>query len=74
MSGLDTEADGNVKAGSWMLELSAQRHPIVDLLREDQRRVHLNHWTGPAAQAHSQRNYHSMQTGVYESLKTTENK
>lgn len=47
MSGLDTEADGNVKAGSWMLELSAQRHPIVDLLRQDQRRVHLNHWTSP---------------------------
>ena len=47
LSGLDTEADGDIKADSWSLVFPAQRHLLVNLLGQNQRRLHLNHWAGP---------------------------
>lgn len=49
LSGSDTEADGNIEADSWSIVLSAQRHLSVNILRQSQRRLHLDHWTGSAA-------------------------
>ena len=49
MSGPDTEADGDIEADSWSVVFSAQRHLLVNLLRQSKRLLHLNHWTGPTA-------------------------
>lgn len=47
VSGSDTEADSNVDANSWNLVIHAQRHLLVNLIGESQRRRHLNNRTGP---------------------------
>lgn len=52
VSGTDTEADGNVDANSWDLVIRAQRHLLVNLLGQSQRRRHLDNRTGPI-KAHS---------------------
>lgn len=51
VSGTDTEADSNVDANSWNFVIRAQRHLLVNLLRQSQRCHHLNNRTGPI-QAH----------------------
>lgn len=50
LSGPDTEADSNVEADSRSLVFAAQRHLLVNLLRQSKRRPHLNNRTGPTAQ------------------------
>jgi len=47
LPGLDTEADGDVEAGGRRLVFVARRQPPVDLLGQNQRRLHLDHRTGP---------------------------
>lgn len=54
MSGLDTEADSDIEADSWIFVVSTQRHLRVNLLRQSQRRLHLNHWSGPTQRTHSE--------------------
>ncbi len=54
--GPDSEADRNIEADSWSVVFSAQRHLLVNLLRQRQRRLHLNHRTGPTAhKTHSEK-------------------
>ena len=50
MSGPDVEADRDVKTHGWGLVFFAQRHLLVNLLRQNQRRHHLNYRTGPTTQ------------------------
>lgn len=46
VSGRDTETDSNVDANGWNLVIHAQRHLLVNLFRQSQRRLHLNNRTG----------------------------
>ncbi len=54
--GSDTEADGYIEADSRGLVFLAQHHLRVNILRQKQKPLDLNHWTRPTAhRTHSEK-------------------